>query len=154
MPAPALVIFGNPGSEELSERKAWKLVTQEAKAIQNLLMIGKPARAREVADRLVEIAKAMQAQLDRGVHVNPAKKGRTKIAAHVQAIVYVHTQDGKPYVHGFGDAALDERQLQQGVLDFSTLKDRTDVCAYGNPDGTATLEGGHGQPLWKNFPDR
>ena len=84
----------------------------------------------------------------RGARKNPAAiSKRTKIAAHVQAIAYVHAKDGQQYVHGFGDAELNERDLRQGVLNLGDLHEVTDVVMYANPDGTITIEGTHGQSL-------
>jgi hypothetical protein len=78
---------------------------------------------------------------------------RVKIASHVQAIAYVHAKDGDKYVHGFGDADLDESELKRGVLNLDDLNDRTHVEAYGNADGTVTLCPTSAHALVGFFPD-
>jgi hypothetical protein len=84
----------------------------------------------------------------RGARRNPDTiTRRTKMSGHVQAIAYVHAKDGEQYVHGFDDAELNERDLQQGVLNLGDLHDTTNVEMWANPDGTITLVGTHGQSL-------
>jgi hypothetical protein len=82
------------------------------------------------------------------VHTNP--EGRL-ISESVRAIVYTHRDDGKFYVHGFGDANI---KLSGGGdrVTISHLKDRTDVCARALRDGAVLLYGGHGQRLWEDLP--
>lgn len=149
-----LVIFGNPPEGPLSEKKAWAGVVQEAKAIKSLLSIGKTQRAVAVADRLLEIAQAMQAQLASGVHANPRNISRpTILSHHVQAIAYVHEKDGGQYVHGFADVELNEKDLKRGWLNLSELPTKTNIDMIGYPDGTVTLIGTKGQPLAALFPE-
>lgn len=142
---PALVVFGNPEGAH-SETHAWKEVRRlltEVLASQRL-----SEKDHHKLDLAITISKDMQAQIARGVHRNPQSLAkRTKIANHVQAIAYVHAKDHGQYVHGFGDAELNEQDLRRGVLKLSDLHDRTDVEMYGNADGTVTLVGTHGQPL-------
>ena len=78
---------------------------------------------------------------------NPPKTWR-KIAAHVQAICYVHAQDGKCYVHGFGNHDPSTEELKSGKLDMAALKTRTDVEAFWSPDKSQVLlKQKHGEPL-------
>lgn len=84
----------------------------------------------------------------RGARRNPEPiTKRTKISAHVQAIAYRHIKDGADYVHGFGNAELNEKDLEKGWLDLGDLKQITNVEMYYNPDGTITIVGTHGQSL-------
>lgn len=148
-----LVIISNPHgrspagrAEEPSEAAAWRTVRDLAKRISygegNTLAI---ARA------ITNTANTMLEQLARGVHTNPRRAKGALVSESVRAIVYTHVDDGKFYVHGFGDANI---KLSGGGdrVTISGLKDRTDVCARALPDGSALLYGGHGQPIWRDFP--
>lgn len=76
------------------------------------------------------------------------------MSRHVQAIAYIHARDGKPYVHGFGDAELSERDLKRGWLNLSELKTRTDVEMVYDPETeTITIRGTRGQSLAALFED-
>lgn len=143
-----LVIFGNPKRKKnpapynRSEFDAWRHILADAKALEN-----RTADAKAPA-RMVKIAEQMMAQLDRGVHRNPGGK-RTKIGEHVQAVLYIHAKDGHPYCHGFGDADIGLKTIRNGDVRISGLHEDTDVTMYGESDGTITMEGRNGQPLWK-----
>lgn len=83
------------------------------------------------------------AQVERGVHVNPAllvygNPGRC-LSKDVLAILYRHAEDGKEYCHGFGDA--DIRLSSRGdAVTIQGLKRRTGVGMYAGKDGeTVTL---------------
>jgi hypothetical protein len=142
--------------EALSERAAWMRVSGFAQDMDSNAGITHTvgslrAELRRYAIELRRMARVMLEQLDSGVHKNP--RGRVKVASHVQAIAYVHAKDGDKYVHGFGDADLNESELKRGVLKLDSLKDRTHVEAYGNADGTVTLCPTRGQALVGFFPD-
>lgn len=145
---PALAIFGNPPR---SESDAWLHVEKYADAIlRKLEKLSGANSIRLEADALHSLAHRMRQQLGEGIHTNPRAR-RTKIGSNVQAVVYIHATDHQPYVHGFGNAELNEDALQFGVLNMADLKAKTAVCLYGNANGTITLEGARGQRLWKNF---
>lgn len=143
MPGP-LVIFGNPPKGELSESQAWSRVRAIAARLDD----------RVARNDLVAIATMMLVQLRNGVHVNPAKvKGDTIMSHHVQAIAYVHAKDGGRYVHGFGDADPDEKDLKRGILNLDALKTKTNIDMVAHRDGTISLVGTKGQPLAALFED-
>ncbi len=103
---------------------------------------------------LGELAAVMLDQLKGGVHANPRNISRPTIMSHhVQAIAYVHEQDGGQYVHGFGNVELSESDLKKGILNLSELAMKTHVDMIGYPDGTITLIGTKGQPLSALFPE-
>ena len=142
---PALVIFGNPPRSEMD---AWAGVETSARHLLLALGAGNLGEVRRGINALRELSQNMRAQLRRGIHANPGGR-RTKIGDHVQAVLYVHTVDGEPYVHGFGNADLKISNVRDGDVKLKGLHDTTGVCMYGEPDGSVTLEGDHGQPLWK-----
>lgn len=121
---------------------------------------------RPEATAIERIANGMLAQVQRGIHTNPAlvvfgnpRKGvrknpattGEKFSGNVLAVIYVHDEDGDNYVHGFADARLDLKTLDDGTVQIAGLPDETDVEMLANPDGSVTLRGGHGQRLWKHF---
>lgn len=78
---------------------------------------------------------------------NPPK-GWTKIAKHVQAIVYIHAQDRRPYVHGFGNHDPSQEELDSGKLDIADMPERTRVEAFWSPDKKQVLlQHADGKPL-------
>lgn len=91
----------------------------------------------------------------RRTHANPKRITKpTQMSRNVQAIAYVHTKDGQPYVHGFGDADLSEAKLKRGVLDLTELKMHTDVeMIYDPTDETILIRGLRGQSLAALFED-
>lgn len=160
---PTLAIFGNPA---VSERRAWNDVLTEAQTLRGELMkLSYGGRTRDhaikaigqIAERLADLAILMRGQAI--VRGNPGPQGDARItkpivsSAHVQAIAYIHKRDGKPYIHGFGNAELNEQHLQDGWLDLSELKTKTDVAMTLNPDGTITIRGTRGQSLAALFED-
>lgn len=85
---------------------------------------------------------------------NPGPQGdakltrRTLMSRHVQAIAYIHVRDGQPYVHGFDDADISERNLKKGWLDLKELHDETNVEMHYDPrTETITIRGTNGQSL-------
>lgn len=151
----ALAIFGNPrvngtasgDRAKISETQAWRYVLAAARQLRSGILSATVAR--DTANGIMQTADHMLAQLGRGVHVNP--RGGECMSKHVQAIAYVHQQDGDAYVHGFGDAELNAKQLNKGILDLSDLKDLTDVCMYANKDGSLTLRHAQGKDLTALF---
>ncbi len=89
----------------------------------------------------------MAARRARRVRANPSlvifggnpPRGWQKIARDVQAILYVHSQDGKCYVHGFANHDPSQEELRSGMLDMGALPTRTGVEAYWSPDKTQVL---------------
>lgn len=69
---------------------------------------------------------------------NPPK-GWKKIASNVQAIVYIHAKDRRPYVHAFGGHEPTQEELDSGNLDIGAMPERTKVEAYYSPDGKSVL---------------
>jgi hypothetical protein len=135
-----LVIFGNPKGKEISESNAWTFVIEQA-------------RAHGLVE-LENLARLMLGQVRGGHHANPRNMSRPTIMSHhVQAIAYVHEQDGGQYVHGFGNVELSESDLKKGILNLSELAMKTHVDMIGYPDGTITLIGTKGQPLSALFPE-
>lgn len=141
MPGP-LVIFGNPGS---SESAAWREIIDLAEKARNT---NTAAHRHLYLTQIVAISEKMLRQVNHGIHRNPGKAKRTKIGEHVQAIVYIHATDGQPYVHGFGNADIDLESRGKGNVTIRGLHDDTQVCMYGESDGTVTIEGERGQKLW------
>ena len=89
-----------------------------------------------------------------GIRRNPRNISRPMILSHhVQAIAYVHEQDGGQYVHRFGNVELNEKDLEKGVLSLEDLAMKTYVDMIAYPDGTITLIGTKGQPLSALFPE-
>lgn len=79
---------------------------------------------------------------------NPGGKGWKKIASDVQAICYIHADDGDAFVHGFGGKDPDEAELEEGWLDLAALKKRTGVQAYWSPDKKqVVLQRADGRPI-------
>lgn len=142
---PALVIFGNP-PQVRSESAAWKQVAAFAQDIAEVS--DNELTVLQLVTELRVLAQRMLAQVERGVHANPRER-RTKIGEHVQAVLYVHAKDHLPYAHGFGNADIAIDTVREGDVKLEGLHDTTDVCMYGEPDGTITMEGKRGQPLWK-----
>jgi hypothetical protein len=154
---PALVVFGNrphgtfPVSEH-SEARAWKEVLDGLEDAMTELEAGQVRVARERLVDLHGIVMTMLNQVRRGVHTNPRVR-EPLISEHVQAIAYVHKKDGECYVHGFGDAKLNDRELDRGVLRLGDLKSKTGVRLSGHADGTLSLAGARGQSLSDLFGD-
>lgn len=142
MPGP-LVVFGNPAGS--SESAAWREIIELAERAKNTTVL---EHRNLHLTQIMAIAEKMLRQVHRGIHTNPGGKKRTKIGKHVQAIIYIHAKDNKPYVHGFGNADIDLDTHGAGNVTIDGLHDNTQVCMYGEPDGTVTIEGERGQQLW------
>ena len=150
-----LGVVGNPPSRSESA-ELQKLIARLNAALRSW----EHRRDNDVRDSILAaraIAEGLLAQVQRKVHVNPARKdsltvrrGGGKMSDHVQAIVYVHEEDGEFYVHGFGDAHLD-LSVKQGTLCIEGLKDRTHVQMFAEPDGSVSIVGRDGQRLWEDF---
>ena len=68
----------------------------------------------------------------------------------VQAIVYVHKQDGEFYIHPFGGKEASDRDLALlGRMGCFTKKSRVRMIA--EDDGSVSVEGMDGQNLWREF---
>lgn len=145
-----LGVVGNPPRGMDSEREALERI--HALAMEIIEGEGLRSRGGARARQIANIALKMMRQLHRGVHVNPRSRGERggKMSDHVQAIVYVHEEDGEFYVHGFGDAKLD-LSVKRGTLCIEGLKDRTHVQMFAEPDGSVSIVGRDGQRLWEDF---
>jgi hypothetical protein len=78
----------------------------------------------------------------------------TPIGGAVQAIVYWHAEDGKPYVHPFGGVEPELLELEDGSewLRLDTLPRRTGVTMVGVGEGKAlVVEHARGKAVWKQF---
>lgn len=152
---PALAVFGlgNPRGTRnpapASESGAWQKVLTLTQQVIDAANGGNTAAAANTAAQVSMIADRMLRQVTRGVHANP--RGGECTSKHVQAICYVHTQDGENYVHGFGDAQLNAKELDKGILNLADLHDMTDVEMIANTDGTLTLRHAQGKPLTALF---
>lgn len=146
-PNPGLWIVSNPPK---GESKAWEEVFTQAKRA--LRMIPAAQRTSAVVGNLraiEEVALRMLRQVAEGVHTNPGTpRGGTKFSNHVEAVVYRHVTEG-PRAHGFGNAELDERDLEHGILRLDDVKEKTNVAMYAMPDGTVMLKHSQGKPLWR-----
>lgn len=138
-----LGIVSNPPKGAQSEREAWEQVYAFADELSR--NTGGSWRNRVLAIR--DLAWKMMRQVKSGVHVN----GRgIKTSDDVQAIVYRHEEDGKLYVHGFGDADLD-LTTRDGKLIIDGLKDETDVQMFAQPDGSVRIASRDGSPVWEDM---
>lgn len=146
MPGP-LVIFGNPDAVT-SETAAWVNVARQVESVLHTAQLNLDQHEKARLKAVVQLAAKMRSQVRAGIHENPGRRKRTKIGEHVQAIVYIHAKDGNPYVHGFGNAEIALKSIRPGDVRIQGLHDDTDVCMYGEPDGTVTIEGADGQSLW------
>lgn len=150
-----LGVVGNPPVDGLtSEVRALKAAISTLQVAVKQIESG---RVNNGVDMLVEglkpLLEEMLKQVQSGVHVNGRPRvrgGRHRTSDHVQAIVYVHRENGKHYVHGFGDAHLD-LHVRGNELRIAGLKDRTDVQMFAEPDGTVSIVGRSGQRLWEDF---
>ena len=144
---PALWVVSNPPR---SESLAWQEVFQQAKRA--LRMIPSSQRTSAVVGNLraiEEIALKMLRQVAEGVHTNPGTpRGGVKFSDNVEAVVYQHKTEG-PRAHAFGNAELDERDLERGILRLDDVKERTGVAMYAMPDGSVVLRHSQGKPLWR-----
>lgn len=158
---PALAVFGlgNPRGRQnpaQSESGAWHRIAHMS--LNGMLQLDQPGFTGQRYEpgtpgwyfsEINKLASKMDKQLKAGVHVNP--RGGECTSKHVQAICYVHKQDGENYVHGFGDARLNAKELDKGILNLADLHDMTDVEMIANTDGTLTLRHAQGKPLTALF---
>jgi hypothetical protein len=87
-----------------------------------------------------------------GALSNPQGARRVKLSDDVQAVAYLHCDDGDPYVHGFGDAPISLRTHDGNSVTIRGLLDETGVQMFGTPDGRKIeLIGASGQRLWDYF---
>lgn len=71
------------------------------------------------------------------------------IARHVSAIIYMHDEDGRMYVHGFGHEPVMRHRGAELVL--SELSRESDVRAIALPDGSVRLVHADGLTLWGDY---
>ncbi len=74
---------------------------------------------------------------------NPSHRAGEVISHNVQAVLYLRDDDSVPYIHGFGEADLDERALERGDWNkvIGQLHDSTGVEAVLQKDGSILLRG-------------
>lgn len=103
---------------------------------------------------LVAIITRLREQASKGVHRNPPlvtmlgnPRGRHLLSKQVQAVLYVHAEDGGYYCHGFGNADL-KLKTHGDAVRIDGLKSRTGVEAWLLGDGSVHLVGKNGQALW------
>lgn len=160
-----LAIIGNPGDKGFSESDSWRTVSRLAARLLGEMEQVWPAlqsggqlarmRAPVMIGHLQEIralAEIMQQQVARGVHVNPRRnpmQGQV-MSESVQAIVYVHKDDGEFYIHPFGGAEASDRDLAL-LSRMKCFTRRSRVRMIAEPDGSVTVVGKNGQNLWKEF---
>lgn len=76
-------------------------------------------------------------------------KGDDVIARHVAAIIYMHDEDGRMYVHGFGREPV---MRQRGAeLTLSELSRDSNVRALALRDGSVKLVHADGLTLWGDY---
>jgi hypothetical protein len=78
-----------------------------------------------------------------------AERQGNVIARHVSAIVYMHDEDGRLYVHGFGSEPV---MRQRGAeLTLSELSRDSNVRAIALRDGSVQLVHADGLTLWGDY---
>lgn len=80
---------------------------------------------------------------------NPKRKNDV-MSRHVLAIVYVHNDDGKLYVHGFGGRDPKIIDRPDGVT-LKGIARRSDVLALAEDDGSVHLAHADGLPIWGEY---
>ena len=71
------------------------------------------------------------------------------IARNVSAIIYMHHEDGRMYVHGFGQEPVMRHRGSELVL--SELSRESNVRAVALPDGSVRLVHADGLTLWGDY---
>lgn len=78
-----------------------------------------------------------------------AERGSDVIARHVSAIIYMHDEDGRMYVHGFGHEPV---MRQSGnSLTLSGLSRDSNVRAIALRDGSVRLVHAEGLHIWGDY---
>ena len=152
-----LTVFGNPSARArkrnpISEHANLEEALIDLMTATRRIREGSPNVAILLIDKAAARVRELLVQVQRGIHMNPRGSARgERMSGHVQAIAYVHAQDGDQYVHGFGDAELNAKELQKGILDLSDLHDQTDIEMFAMPDGSLSLRSSQGKDLTALF---
>ncbi|MFA6118262.1 MAG: hypothetical protein WC729_30025 [Sphingomonas sp.] len=160
-----LAIIGNPKDKGFSEMDAWRSVADRAERLLGEMGLvwdalqsgGQVARMRAPVmvghmQELRALAEIMRQQLGRDVHVNPRRNpGRGHVMSDsVQAIVYVHKDDGQFYIHPFGGKEASDADLAL-LARMRCFTGKSRVRMIAEPDGGVSVEGKDGQNLWEEF---
>jgi len=145
-------------SPPYSERQAWKAVQEMARRIARGLK-GRPGLEELEADALImgNLAEYMLDQVARGVHKNPLLavfgnpvKGAVTGSDDIQAILYRHKEDGRDYVHPFGQGVKVQLKRDGSTVIRAAVNARSGVRAIGLPNGSVLLRHPT-KPIWRDF---
>jgi hypothetical protein len=153
---PGLIMVTNPPAGAPGVPVSERAALQQLQRLVNDLYVAGSGGDRDSAElfrhQAANLVAALLAQLARGVHANPRRRGNPeilggqKMSNHVQAIVYDHLTKG-PRVHGFGNAEPDLKERGPS-LTMTGLRDFTDVEMFALRDGSLRIRHKHGEPLW------
>ncbi len=103
------------------------------------------------------LAEYMLDQVGRGVHKNPLlavfgnpPKGAVTGSDDIQAILYRHKEDGRDYVHPFGQGVKVQLKRDGSTVIRATGNARSGVRAIGLPNGSVLLRHPT-KPIWRDF---
>lgn len=145
-------------SPPYSERQAWQAVKEMAARIARGLK-GQTGFDELEADALImgNLAEYMLDQLGRGVHKNPMlavfgnpPKGAVTGSDDIQAILYRHKEDGRDYVHPFGQGVKVQLKRDGSTVIRAAANARSGVRAIGLPNGSVLLRHPT-KPIWRDF---
>ena len=145
-------------SPPYSERQAWKAVQEMARRIARGLK-GRAGLEELEADAIImgNLAEYMLDQVARGVHKNPLlavfgnpPKGAVTGSDDIQAILYRHKEDGRDYVHPFGQGVKVQLKRDGSTVIRAAVNARSGVRAIGLPNGSVLLRHPT-KPIWRDF---
>lgn len=152
-----LAIIGNPGAGPHTALRLLHELRARVDAARDALQYhtdGAALLAQQLLREASQIALTLEQRERRmSVHGNAPRRnpGRGQVMSDsVQAIVYVHKDDGEFYIHPFGGKDASDRDLAL-LSRMGCFTKRSRVRMVAEPDGSLSVEGMDGQNLWKEF---